>query len=127
MDELISVVYPEKKTFFPLGKDMIIGFLNEEVVESWLQPGAPEDAEPITGYKYSGKRKDGGTELPCDNPNDYGCVVNAIIRSRYSQSDELAIHRHYTNSFEDYQTEWQAYNDFCEAAKLLAKSWLGLS
>lgn len=127
MNELISMVYPEKMTFFPFGDAHIVGFLGETVVENWTQPGAPEDAPAITGYQYTGPRSDGGTLMPCDNPGDYGSVVNAIIRSKYTLSEELAIQRHYINSFEGHEAEWQAYNDFCEAAKLLAKSWLGLS
>lgn len=123
---MITVTYAEKKTFFPYGSAQIIGFLGETIVENWHQDNAPEDAPAITGYSYTGTRKDGGTLLPCENPADYGCVTNAIIRSRYSESDELAIHRHYVNSFEEYQQEWEEYNGFCEAAKLLAKKWLNI-
>lgn len=124
---MFNVIYPEKKTFFPFGENQIIAFLNEEIVENWKQPDAPEDAEPITGYQYSGTRKDGGTILPCEDSSDYGCMVNAIIRSKYSVSEEMAIHRHYNNSFEEYEEEWIEYNAFCEEAKVLAKSWLSLS
>ena len=126
MPQNFTATYAEKKTFFPFGKNQIIGFLNETVVENWVQENAPEGAEPITGYSYTGPRKDGGTLLPCDNPEDYGCVTNAIIRSKYTESEELAIHRHYVSSFEDYETEWNEYNAFCEAAKVMAKQWLGI-
>ena len=127
MNEMNSVVYPSKMTFFPFGEGHIVGFLGETVVDNWSQPGAPEDAEPITGFQYTGPREDGGTLMPCDDPKDYGSVVNAIIRSKYSLSEELAIQRHYINSFEGHEQEWADYNDFCEAAKVLAKSWLSLS
>ncbi len=123
----ITVIYAEPKTFFPFGDGMIIGFLDEALVENWKQDNAPEDAAPITGYSYSGTRDDGGTLLPCEDPSDYGCLTNAIIRSRYSQSEELAIHRHYVSSYEDYQDEWNDYNAFCESAKILAKRWLGIA
>ena len=126
MPQNFTVTYAEKKTFFPFGKNQIIGFLNETVVENWVQKNAPEGAEPITGYSYTGPRKDGGTLLPCDNPEDYGCVTNAIIRSKFTESEELAIHRHYVNSFEGHEKEWEAYDQFCEASKLLAKEWLGI-
>ena len=126
MNELITVTYAEPKTFFPFGKGHIVGFLYETVIENWKQENAPEDAPAITGYQYSGPRKDGGTLLECENPSDYGCVVNAIIRSRFSQSEELAIHRHYVSAPEDHQEEWDDYNQFCEDAKILAKIWLGI-
>lgn len=121
-----SATYAEKKTFFPFGDSQIIGFLNEEVVTNWKQENTPEDAPAITGYRYTGPRKDGGTLLFCDNPEDYGCVTNAIIRSKYSESEEMAIHRHNQNNAEAYAEEWEQYDLFCESAKALAWKWLGL-
>lgn len=126
MNKMNSIVYPQKMTFFPFGEGHIVGFLNETVVENWKQPGTPEDAEPITGFQYSGTRDDAGTLMPCDDPTDYGEVSNAIIRSKYSASEEMAIHRHYNNSPEEYAQEWAEYNRFCENAKLKAKEWLGI-
>lgn len=123
---LNTCTYANRLTFFPFDKNQILAYLNEEVVENWKQPGAPEDAPAITGYSYTGPNDDGGTLLPCDDPNDYGCLVNAIIRSKYSLSDELAIQRHYTNSFEKYQEEWEVYNAFCETAKSIVRQWLGM-
>lgn len=124
--QMISATYAERKTFFPFGDNEIVGFLGETVVENWNQPNAPEGAEPITGYQYTGPRQDGGTLMPCEDPSDYGSVTNAIIRSKYSESEELAIHRHYVNSFEEHQEEWNEYNRFCEAAKVIARRWLGI-
>ena len=121
-----TVTYAEPKTFFPFGDAQIIGFLGETIVENWKQTGAPDDAPAITGYSYTGPRQDGGTLLPCEDPQDYGCLANAIIRSRFSLSEEMAIHRHYQNSFEQYQDEWEDYDQFCEYAKTLAKKWLGI-
>ena len=126
MNKINSIVYPQKMTFFPFGEGHIVGFLNETVVENWKQPGAPDDAEPITGYQYSGPREDGGTLMPCDDPENYGEVANAIIRSQYPESEEMAIHRHHGNDPEGYAQEWGTYNQFCEHAKELAKQWLGI-
>ena len=122
-----TVTYAEPKTFFPFGDAKIVGFFGETVVENWKQPNAPEDAPAITGYSYTGPRQDGGTLLPCEDPSDYGCMTNAIIRSRYSQSEEMAIHRHYQNDIQTYEEEWLEYNQFCEDAKTLAKKWLGIA
>lgn len=123
---MFSATYAEPKTFFPFGEKQIIAYLNEEVVEDWKQDNTPEDAPAITGYKYTGTRKDGGTLLDCADPADYGCLTDAIICSKYSKSEEMAIHRHYQNDIETYEQEWLEYNQFCEDAKVLAKLWLGI-
>ena len=127
MNEIFTAIYAEPKTFFPYGENQILAFLFEEVIENWLQPGAPEDAGPITGYQYTGNRPDGGTLLECGNPEDYGCLTNAIIRSRYTESEEMAIHRHFVNNLDSQSEEWVQYNEFCEDAKRIAKRWLGLA
>jgi hypothetical protein len=124
--QLFSATYAEPKTFFPFGDNAIVGFFGEEIIENYQQPNAPDGAEPITGYRYTGTRQDGGTLLKCEDPSDYGCLTNAIIRNTYSESEELAIHRHYVNSFEEHQDEWNEYNQVCENAKLFAKKWLGI-
>ena len=118
-----SVIYTRRLTFAKFDAGHIIGYLKEEQVLDYLPEGAEE---PVTGYKYTGTEKDGGTIMPCNDPTSYPEVTNAIIRSKYSESDEMAIHRHYTNDPNEYAEEWQDYNDFCEAAKVLAKDWLGI-
>lgn len=126
MKELHSYTYAEPKSFFPFDENHIVAYLNEEIIENWDQPNRPEGAPLLTGYKYTGTRTDGGTLLQCTDTQDYGCMTNAIIRSRYTESEEMAIHRHYVNSFEEHQEEWEEYNQFCEDAKILAKLWLGI-
>lgn len=121
-----TATYAEQKTFFPFGENKIIGFLGETVVDNWKQPGAPENAPAITGYQYTGTEKDGGTIMPCNDPTSYPEVANAIIRSKYTESDEMAIHRHFNNDPVAYKEEWNEYNQFCEDAKVLAKLWLGI-
>lgn len=118
-----SFIYTERHTFGKYDANSIIGYLNEEQVPNYLPEGAEN---PVTGYKYTGTEKDGGTVMPCSDPTSYPEVANAIIRSKYSESDEMAIHRHHGNDPVEYADEWQEYNDFCEAAKSLAKSWLGI-
>lgn len=43
----------------------------------------------------------------------YGVVVEKLIRERYTESDELALHRQRDTKPEAFQE----YNDFCEACK----------
>ena len=118
-----SFIYTERRTFGKFDANSIIGYLEEERVPDFLPEGAEQ---PTLGYKYTGTEKDGGTVMPCTDPTSYPEVTNAIIRSKYSESDEMAIHRHHGNNPEEYAEEWQEYNDFCESAKALAKDWLGI-
>lgn len=118
-----SVIYTKPRTCGKYDANHIIGYLNEEQVPDFLPEGAEE---PVTGYKYTGTEKDGGTVMPCSDHTSYPEVTNAIIRSKYSESDEMAIHRHHGNDPEEYAEEWQEYNDFCESAKTVAKNWLGI-
>lgn len=118
-----SSIYTHSMTFGKYDDGHIIGYLNEEQVKDYL----PEEADtPVTGYRYTGTEIDGGTVMPCSDHTSYPEVANAIIRSKYSQSDEMAIHRHYSNDQEQYAEEWNEYNEFCENAKKLAKKWLGI-
>lgn len=118
-----SFIYTERRTFGKFDANSIIGYLEEERVTDFLPEGAEQ---PTLGYKYTGTEKDGGTVMPCTDPTSYPEVTNAIIRSKFSESDEMAIHRHHSNDPEEYAEEWQEYNDFCESAKALAKDWLGI-
>lgn len=118
-----SFIYTERRTFGKFDANNIIGYLEEERVPDFLPEGADQ---PTLGYKYTGTEKDGGTVMPCTDPTSYPEVTNAIIRSKFSESDEMAIHRHHGNDPEEYAEEWQEYNDFCESAKALAKDWLGI-
>lgn len=118
-----SFIYTERRTFGKFDANSIIGYLEEERVPDFLPEGAEQ---PTLGYKYTGTEKDGGTVMPCIDPTSYPEVTNAIIRSKFSESDEMAIHRHHSNDPEEYAEEWQEYNDFCESAKALAKDWLGI-
>ena len=118
-----SVTYTERRTFSKYDQGRIIGYLNEEVVPNYKPE---EDSEPTVGYQYTGTEPDGGTIMPCENPQDYGQMTNAIIRASISESEELAIQRHYQNDPVEYAEEWHGYNETCENAKAQAKMWLGL-
>ena len=118
-----SFIYSERRTFGKFDANNIIGYLEEERVPDFLPEGAEQ---PTLGYKYTGTEKDGGTVMPCTDPTSYPEVTNAIIRSKFSESDEMAIHRHHGNNPEEYAEEWREYNEFCESAKALAKDWLGI-
>lgn len=57
-------------------------------------------------------------ELDIDAPLTYNKVVEALIRERYSVSDELAVLRQQDSKPE----EFEAYNEYAEDCKNLARS-----
>ncbi len=119
--------YKTPRTFTKYDEGHIIGYLNEREVENYQPEAGPdgEQEEPYTAYEYTGTEADGGTVMPCSNPQDYGDVANGIIRARYSESQELAIHRHAANGdYEESPQEYEDYNAWCEYAVATAKRWL---
>lgn len=126
--ETFSAVHKTRKTYLKYDEKHIIAYLNEEVLENYTPGDQPDEGEPVVwpvAYRYTGTERDGGTVLPCTDVNDYGDVANGIIRSRYSESQEMAIHRHAQNGdYEENPTEYEEYNAFCEAAVAQAKAWV---
>ena len=91
----------------------------DEQVETRVEPAPVEGGEPVERTQYS-------YDVTWLEPNSKskGDLVNAIIRTKYSESDELAIQRHYANSKTAYKEEWQEYNEWCEQAKTWVKEAL---
>lgn len=128
------VVYDAPRTYLRYDEQNIIGYLQEEVLEDYTvpenRPEGEEEQEPTvwpTAYAYTGTESDGGTIMPCPMGENYGELANAIIRSRYSESQELAIQRHAINGdYEENPREFEEYNTWCQDAVLLAKKWMGI-
>ena len=123
-------VYQEARTFLVYDAQHIIGYLGEEELKDYVVPGTgtTEEDEPViwpTAYAYTGPESDGGTIMPCSNPENYGEVANAIIRSRYSESQELAIQRHAINGdYAESGQEYEDYNDWCQQSVTIARKWV---
>ena len=128
--QLFSAVYQQRRTFQVYSKEegTIIGYLNEEVLENYEPENRPEEGESTAwaeAFRYTGTEHDGGTIMKCTDTSDHGELTNAIIRTRYSESQELAIHRHAANGdYSEDTTEFDEYNDFCESAKTIARNWM---
>ncbi|HAT62249.1 MAG TPA: hypothetical protein DCS83_06840 [Prevotella sp.] len=124
-----SVVYREPRTVLKYDSTHIIGYLNEKVLSNYQPEANTQDnqPDPYTGYQYTGVEKDGGTIMPCQDITSYHDVVNALIRSKYSESEEMAVNRHKIGGDDAYAEEWKTYNDWCEQAKSISKSWLGIT
>ena len=67
---------------------------------------AENDEHPVYGYQVA----------ECDKL-EKGAIVNAIVRTAYSQSDVEAIFRHKLAGEDD---EFDKFNEFAEAAKVRA-------
>lgn len=93
------------------GSKKVLMCTNEEVETVYDNPPV-EGAEPVARQQYK-------YDVDWLEPEEKtkGPVVDAIIRTRYSLSSELAIQRHYNNSKTTYKQEWEEYNQFCEWAK----------
>lgn len=116
-----TVIYGYRQKFTKYDDNHINAFLNEEVVKDYKPT---EESKPQKGYKYTGTGKDGGTILECADATSRDDVINAVIRSRYSQSQELSILRHHQYAPEEYAEEWEEYNDFVEDCKQQVDTWM---
>ncbi len=124
---MFTCVYKKKRTYMKYDNAHIIAYLNEKIVKGY-QPKVMEGEKPsmpFDGYQYEGPCTDGGTILNCAKPGDRDEMINAIIRSRFTLSEEFAIHRHHSGEESAlYSEEWKSYDNFCEEAKIIVDGWL---
>ncbi len=120
-------VYQERRTYLKYDATHIIGYLNEEVLENYSPETKEEEEQQVwpQAYAYTGPETDGGTVMECKDQRNSGELANAIIRSKYSESQELAIQRHAINGdYEEKPKEYEDYNSWCQYAVETAKSWI---
>lgn len=124
--QLFTAVYPQPKTFLKYDAGRIIVYPNETVIENYTPENAQgqEETEPFTAYQYEGRETDGGFIVECDDTADYHSVANAIVRTKYSVSEELALQRHHQQEPETYEKEFSDYCEYADRAVALAKKWL---
>lgn len=133
-------IYLNQKTFVRYNDTQVVAYLNEEVIEGYIPEDAPKDFEPVKAYAYSGDMEDGGTLINAGNDNR-DTLINGIIRSRYTQSEEDAIKTHQLmvatpivmeNSVAQqewderrirYESEWKAFLVEREYAIMTVDSW----
>ena len=126
-------IYLRPMTFSRYDANRCLVYLNEEVIDNHVPEDAPEDFKPVTAYAYTGTEADGGTLIDAaDDSRD--SLVNGIIRSRYSQSEEDAIKTHqiellknpqtFSEKAADYEEEWVEFNAVREMAKATVDGWL---
>lgn len=124
----------ERKTFLKYDDEHYIVYLNEETVPDYVpETMGGEQPEPAIGYAYTGDMPDGGTLIEAKD-SDRDSLINGIIRSCYSQSQEDAIKTHRLQILgneiaelgkeEEYDQEWQTFNSVRDAAKKYVSRWL---
>ena len=72
-----------------------------------IQKEATEEME--VSYNYN--------QVIVENPVNYGKIVAALVKEKYSYNDEISIIRQKDNK----PAEYQEYFDFAESCKILAK------
>lgn len=127
-----TAIYTEKRTFEKYDENRYIVYLNETVIPEYTLPSmddAPQ--EPVTGYSYTGSEPDGGTLIEATSA-DRDSLINGIIRTRYSQTEEDAIKTHQiellkgnvVEKTEKYEAEWNMFNEFRTNAIQTVDTWL---
>lgn len=128
-----KATYTERKTLVKYDDNRYMAYLNEEVIDGYVPESIDgENApEPVTGYAYTGTEPDGGTLITASSA-DRDSLINGIIRSRYTQTEEDAIKTHQIELLKDgshekeesYNAEWEAFNDFRRSAIATVDRWL---
>ena len=124
-------IYTSRMSYSRYDDTHCLAYLNEEVVENYVPDDAPEGFEPVTGYAYSGPEDDGGTMIDAAN-DSRDSLINGIIRSRYSQTEEDAIKTHQIillknpecDKASEYASEWSVFCVERENAIRIVDGWL---
>lgn len=126
-------VYFNRRTFEKYDNKCFIVYLNEEVIPEFTPETGVEGKtpEPRPAYAYTGPEKDGGTLIESISA-DRDSLINGIIRSRYTQSEEDAIKTHQIELLKNstiekaaqYEQEWEEFNNLRQSAKAVVDGWL---
>ena len=130
-----KAIYTEPRTFEKYDNTRFMVYLNQEVIPDYVPEVFESDnkPDPVTAYAYTGTEVDGGTLIEATSP-DRDSLINGIIRSRYTQSEEDAIKTHQIELLKDagiakaaeYEAEWAEFNAVREMAKATVDGWLGV-
>lgn len=127
-------IYYTRRSYERYDAEHFIIYLNEKVIENHTELKEDgKESEPRTAYEYQGTENDGGTIVQCSEATRDN-LIDAIIRSRYSQSQENAIKTHRLQVIaqevdnkakqSELSKEWEAFNQWRESAKQQVDSWL---
>lgn len=131
--ETFTVAYPKQMRPTQFDGAHFICYLNESPAVYY----ADEDSEPTAGFSYTGTMPDGGTLVACDELNR-DKLINAVIRTKYLQTEEDAIKTHQLmvlnakaglselseEKIVEYMLEWNEFEQFRKEVIELVDSWL---
>lgn len=115
-------IFDKQRFVEPYDKTHKIGYINEEHLESYVPERDPgmnnaETPEPRDVYRYD--------EIIIESPDfSRNNLVNGLIRSRYSQTEEFAVLRHHALDADTYADEWKEFNEWVDKAKEEVDRWL---
>lgn len=130
-----TVIYTRRMTFGKYDNNHYIAYLNEEEIPGYVPEvmEGQQAPDPVTGYSYQGTMADGGTLIEAATP-DRDSLVNGIIRSRYTQTEEDAIKTHRLQVLgkeisdaakkAEYLQEWKLFNEVRQSAISYVDRWL---
>jgi hypothetical protein len=134
-----KATYTERRTLLRYDDSHVLVYLNEEIIDGYVPESATTEAtdeaetpQPVTGYSYTGSMPDGGTLIEATS-TDRDTLINGIIRSRYSQTEEDALKTHQLMLLTEelgeerktaYRDEWKEFCDFRLGAIALVDGWL---
>ncbi len=129
----MRAIYLQPRTFERYDNRRYMVYLNEEVIDNYIPEvrEGEKQPKPVTAYAYTGTEPDGGTLIEATSA-DRDSLINGIIRSRYSQSEEDAIKTHQIELLKDgsiekavvYEQEWTEFSTTRTMAKQTVDSWL---
>lgn len=129
----MRAIYLQPRSFEKYDNSKFIVYLNEEVIDNYIPEfrEGEKSPRPVTAYAYTGPMKDGGTLIDAVSA-DRDSLINGIIRSRFSQSEEDAIKTHQIELLKDpsiekaiaYEKEWEEFNNTRIMAKTVVDYWL---
>lgn len=106
-------------------------YYGTDIKDGWISVQEPANPEQRDGYypvmhyrngkieyEYLKNEEPEVEEVPHITPDSYDAQVDALIRERYSLSNELAILR----QREEKPAEFEAYNAYCEECKTRVKN-----
>lgn len=125
-------IYLERKNFVHYDERHCLVYLGEEVINDYIPETLNEEdkPKPCKAYSYSGPEIDGGTLIESDGSRD--SLINGIIRSRYSDTEEAAIKTHQIivlknpkdEKADEYNKEWEDFEAFRTSAISTVDAWL---